>query len=33
LKEATFDVEALARRGMHYERLDQLTIEILLGVR
>jgi xylose isomerase len=29
----TFDRIALASRGLGYERLDQLTIEVLLGVR
>jgi hypothetical protein len=29
----TFDAEKLARRGYGYERLDQLTIEIIFGVR
>lgn len=33
LKTATFDTEALAKRGLPYERLDQLTTELLLGVR
>ncbi|HEX6477396.1 MAG TPA: xylose isomerase [Ktedonobacteraceae bacterium] len=33
LKEATFDVETLAKRGFHYEKLDQLTVELLLGTR
>ena len=33
LKEATFDIEALARPGLTYERLDQLLVEILLGAR
>jgi xylose isomerase len=33
LKAYAFDRVALGKRGMHYERLDQLTIEILLGVR
>jgi len=33
LKEATFDLEARAKRGFQYEKLDQLTIELLLGVR
>ena len=28
-----FDREALAGRGLGYERLDQLTMEVLLGVR
>jgi xylose isomerase len=33
LKSYPFDVPALASRGLHYERLDQLTVELLLGVR
>lgn len=33
LKDRTFDVAALAGRGRRYEELDQLLIEILLGVR
>jgi xylose isomerase len=33
LKEAAFDIDALAQRGYQYEKLDQLTIEVLLGVR
>lgn len=33
LKAKTFDRVALGARGLSYERLDQLTIEILLGVR
>src|SRR5438477_8648449 len=33
LQAATFDVDTLAQRGYGYERLDQLTIEIILGVR
>ena len=33
LKAQTFDRPAIASRGLKYERLDQLTIEILLGVR
>ena len=28
-----YDRAALAARGLQYERLDQLTIDILLGVR
>ena len=28
-----FDRQAIASRGLQYERLDQLTVEILLGVR
>ncbi|MEW6404849.1 MAG: xylose isomerase [Chloroflexota bacterium] len=33
LKEQSFDRVSLARRGLKYEHLDQLTIEILLGAR
>jgi len=33
LKAQAFDREALGRRGLKYERLDQLTVEVLLGVR
>lgn len=33
LKAASFDRQALGARGLPYERLDQLTIEVLLGVR
>ncbi|HEU0054342.1 MAG TPA: xylose isomerase [Longimicrobium sp.] len=33
LKELTFDLEAVRAKGYGYERLDQLTMEILLGVR
>lgn len=33
LKGVQFDRAALGRRGIPYERLDQLTVEILLGVR
>ncbi len=33
LKEHPFDRQTIARRGLLYERLDQLTIDILLGVR
>jgi xylose isomerase len=33
LKEATFDAVALGQRGYRYEKLDQLTIEIILGTR
>jgi xylose isomerase len=33
LKAASFDRVALGARGMAYERLDQLTVELLLGVR
>jgi xylose isomerase len=33
LKEMSFDRVALGKRGLKYERLDQLTIDLLLGVR
>jgi len=33
LSKMSFDADALARRKMHHERLDQLTQELLLGVR
>lgn len=33
LKAHTFDRDALAARGMPYEALDQLTVELLLGAR
>lgn len=33
LKTRNFDRAALAGRGLAYERLDQLTVELLLGVR
>lgn len=33
LKAHTFDRPAIGARGLQYERLDQLTIELLLGVR
>lgn len=33
LKAKTFDRKTLANRGLQYERLDQLTIDLLLGVR
>ena len=33
LKAASFDRVALGARGYKYERLDQLTVEVLLGVR
>ncbi len=33
LKNTTFDRVALGARGLPYEQLDQLTIELLLGVR
>jgi xylose isomerase len=33
LKGHAFDMDALRRQGYQYERLDQLTTEVLLGVR
>jgi xylose isomerase len=33
LKAHSFDRKAISRRGLKYERLDQLTIDLLLGVR
>ena len=33
LAERSFDLDAMRARGYAYERLDQLTVEILLGVR
>ncbi len=33
IKEHTFDREALGKQGLAYERLDQLTVELLLGAR
>jgi len=33
LKEASFDLPALRAQGYQYEKLDQLTTEVLLGVR
>jgi len=33
LKEMSFDRRALGARGQPYEALDQLTVELLLGVR
>jgi len=33
LKQYDFDRQSLGKRGFSYERLDQLTIEILMGVR
>jgi xylose isomerase len=33
LKAASFDRAALGARGLAYERLDQLTVELLLGIR
>jgi xylose isomerase len=33
LKAASFDRVTLGARGLGYERLDQLTIELLLGIR
>jgi xylose isomerase len=33
LRAETFDRSVLGARGLRYERLDQLTVEVLLGVR
>lgn len=33
LKAESFDRSALGARGLNYERLDQLTVDVLLGVR
>ena len=33
LKDAVFDIDTLGQRGFQYERLDQLTVEIILGTR
>jgi xylose isomerase len=33
LRNHTFDRKALGARGLKYERLDQLTLEVILGVR
>src|SRR5215471_6432774 len=33
LRQRTFDRQELASRGLGYERLDQLTMELLMGVR
>jgi xylose isomerase len=33
LRTATYDLDGLAKRGMHFERLDQLALEHLYGVR
>ena len=33
LKDATFDRQAFGARGLAYERLDQLTVDLLLGLR
>lgn len=33
LKAASFDRQALGSRALQYERLDQLTVELLLGIR
>lgn len=33
LKSQTFDRSAIGSKGLQYERLDQLTIDLLLGLR
>ena len=32
LREASLDPDAIAARGLQYERLDQLLVEHLMGV-
>lgn len=33
LKAASFDLDALAKRGYRYEKLDQMAVEIIMGIR
>ena len=33
LKSFSFDRKAISSRGLKYERLDQLVIDLLMGVR
>jgi xylose isomerase len=33
LKETSFEVDALARKGLGYEKLDQMVVDLLLGAR
>lgn len=33
LKNKTFDIDALAEKGLRYERLDQLVVEYIMGVK
>lgn len=33
LQDATFEVDALARKGLGYEKLDQMVVDLLLGAR
>jgi len=33
IKSAVFDRDGIAAKGLGYEKLDQLTVEVLLGVR
>jgi xylose isomerase len=33
IKSIDFDVTRLAQRGLQYEKLDQLTVDLILGVR
>jgi hypothetical protein len=33
LRADSLDIEAHAQRGLRYEKLDQLTTELLLGIR
>jgi xylose isomerase len=32
LRQKQFDIDALGKKGLHYEKLDQLVIDLLLGV-
>ena len=33
LKAETFDRQTISQRGLQYEKLDQLTVDLLLGAR
>jgi xylose isomerase len=33
LKNASFDIEKIAQRGFSYEKLDQMTVELIMGTR
>lgn len=33
LQQTSFDINAIASKGLKYEQLDQLVIDLLLGVR
>lgn len=32
LRQRPFDIEALGKKGLHYEKLDQMVIDLLMGV-